>query len=405
MSTRYPEQATELGTFGRRKIRPLVCIIDGKQHIRTFLGEILEELDFITCECAEVAELDSVLAVQARTPDLVVLGLSAGGIEGSAVLKALAARVFNGKALLLGPRNSPVATAVQELGLELGIAMLPMLGSPFASESLRDSVAALRPAGAPPSPPVDVAEALSAGRLELWYQPRFNAHTLLLCGAEALIRLRHPTWGIVPPAYFIPDKRDPHMRVLSEFVVGRAIDDWRYFLAQERGIEIAVNLPLTYFQDPDSVARLCDSMPDHPAFDGLIIKLDAMEVFGNLDLARALARRLRFGNIGLAIDDIGSEWPSLVGLDDFPFVEIKVEREFVASCVEDRLKQSTCRKILDLADRFGARTVAGGVETRAGYQAVREMGFDLVEGSLFAKPMTAQKFARTMLRRPVSIPR
>jgi len=146
-------------------------------------------------------------------------------------------------------------------------------------------------------------------------------------------------------------------------------------------------------------------MPDHPAFDGLIIKLDAMEVFGNLDLARALARRLRFGNIGLAIDDIGSEWPSLVGLDDFPFVEIKVEREFVASCVEDRLKQSTCRKILDLADRFGARTVAGGVETRAGYQAVREMGFDLVEGSLFAKPMTAQKFARTMLRRPVSIPR
>ena len=40
------------------------------------------------------------------------------------------------------------------------------------------------------------------------------------------------------------------MRVLSEFVVGRAIDDWRYFLAQERGIEIAVNLPLTYFQDP-----------------------------------------------------------------------------------------------------------------------------------------------------------
>ena len=79
--------------------------------------------------------------------------------------------------------------------------------------------------------------------------------------------------------------------------------------------------------------RLCDSMPDHPAFDGLIIKLDAIEVVGNLDFARALARQLRFGNIGLAIDDIGSEWPSLVGLEDFPFVEIKVEREFVASCV------------------------------------------------------------------------
>jgi len=403
MANQGPEEAIKLATFGWRKIRPRVCIAAGKQHTRTFLGEILEGLGFVTCECTQVGELSAVL--DAQLPDLVVVGLlSAGGIEAAAMLKALAARAFDGKVLLLGPRDSPVVAAVQELGEQLGIAMLPTLATPFGSEGLRNSVATLRPVEAPPSPAVDVAEALHMGWLELWYQPKINTRTLLLCGAEALIRLRHPTWGVVPPAYFIPDEGDPHMRILSDFVIGRAIDDWRNFIAQHRGVEIAINLPITFLQDPESVARLCRQMPDHPAFEGLIIEIDATDVIRNLDLVQALAGQLRFSNIAISIDDLGSEWPSLVGLHYFPFVEIKVDRQFIAGCGDDGLKQSVCRQILDLADGFGARTVAEGVETRADFFRVREMGFDLLQGFLFAKPMTAQKFARTMLRHPVTMP-
>ncbi len=169
-------------------------------------------------------------------------------------------------------------------------------------------------------------------------------------------------------------------------------------------VEIAINLPTTYFQDPKSVESLCRQMPDHPAFEGLIVEIDATDVIRNLDLAKAVARQLRFGNIAISIDDLGSEWPSLVGLHDFPFVEIKVDRQFIAGVADDRLKQSECRQILDLADGFGARTVAEGVETRGDFLTVRDMGFDLVQGFLFAKPMTAKKFARTMLRHPVTMP-
>jgi EAL domain-containing protein (putative c-di-GMP-specific phosphodiesterase class I) len=63
-----------------------------------------------------------------------------------------------------------------------------------------------------------------------------------------------------------------------------------------------------------------------------------------------------------------------------------------------------CRQILDLADSYGARTVAEGVETRADFIAVRDMGFDLVQGYLFAKPAAAKKFARMMLGQPVTMP-
>ena len=144
-------------------------------------------------------------------------------------------------------------------------------------------------------------------------------------------------------------------------------------------------------------------MPDHPAFEGLIVEIDGADVVANLELVKAVAKRLRFHNIAISIDDRGMEWSSLVGLHDFPFVEIKVDRTLVAGCADDRLKQTACRWIVDLANGYGVRTVAEGVETRADFLTVREMGFDLAQGFLFAKPMTAQKFARTMLRHPMTM--
>jgi len=399
LGNQQPEETIKVATFGRRKVAPRVCIADGKPHIRKFLGEALEELGFITCECAQVGELSAAIDGQIM-PDLVLVGFSAGGTEAATMLEALAATAFDGKVLLVGPRDSLMLAAVQELGEQLGLAMLPTLATPFDSRGLGNSVATLLPMEMPPSPVIDAAEALSKGWLELWYQPKFNTHTLELCGVEALIRVRHPTWGIIPPAYFLPDKEDPYLRVLSVFIIGRAVDDWRTFI-QHRNIEISVNLPINFFQDPESVATLFRQMPGHPAFEGLIIEIDAADVIRNLDLAKATARQLRFSNIAISLDDLGSDWPSLVGLQDFPFVEIKVDRQFIAGCADDRLKQTVCRQIIDLANGFGSRTVAEGVETRADFFTAREMDFDLVQGFLFAKPMRAHKFALTTLRHPV----
>jgi EAL domain-containing protein (putative c-di-GMP-specific phosphodiesterase class I)/CheY-like chemotaxis protein len=396
------DQSARLATFGRRRVAPRACIADSKQHIRIFLKEALEELGFITCECAQVSDLDAVL--DTHLPDLVVLGLSAGGVAAGELLNALAARAFDGKVLLLGPRDSRAVEAVREMGAELAVAMLPPLDTPFGSGGLRASVAAFLPVEAPQSPAVDAAEAMRAGWLELWYQPKIDARSLVLQEAEGLIRIRHPTWGVIPPAYFIASDGDPHLHRLSEFVIGQAIDDWRYFFSQHGPIALAINLPIAFLQDQEAVENLCRQMPDHPGFGGMIIEINGSEVVRDLELVKDVARQLRFHNIAVSIDDLGAEWPSLVGLDSFPFVELKVDRKFIAGCADDRLKRAVCRQILDLADSYGARTVAAGVETRADFVAVRDMGFDLVQGYLFARPATAKKFARTMLGQPVTMP-
>lgn len=396
------EKGTKVAPFGQRKVRPCVIVSDAKQHIRTFLMEALQGLGFATRECAQVGELGAVL--DAQLPDLVVLGLSGGGIETCEMLNLLALKEFHGKVLLLGSRSCAMVAAVQNFGIEHGLAMLPILATPFGAETLRDSVGTLLPTKAPPNPTVDVAEALCAGWLELWYQPQIDARTLSLGGAEALIRIRHPSWGIVPPAYFIPDDSDPHFCALSEFVISQAIEDWHYFVAQYGHIEIAVNLPISFLQNSDMVRNLCRQMPDHPAFEGLIIEINGTEVIRNLELVRDVARQLRFHKIAISIDDLGAEWPSLMEIQDFPFGEIKVDKKFVAGCAADRLKQMACRRILNLADLHGSRTVAEGVESRADFLAVREMNFDRVQGFLLGKPMVRKKFVGTVLGRPLTLP-
>jgi len=395
-------ESNNVVTFGRRKVRPRICIVDDKLHIRTFLSETLEDLGFIVCECEHFGQLGAV--IEAEIPDLIILGSTTPLLEAADVLEALAAKAFAGKLMLLGPRESPLVPALEARAEELGVAMLPTLCTPFSEAGLRESVATLLPAEGPPEPPIHLDEAVREGWLELWYQPQINTRTLAIERAEALVRIRHPRWGVVPPAYFIPDDGDPHFRALSEYVIGRAIDDWRYFASQRINVQVAINLPITYLQDPGSVQDLCRQIPDDPAFPGVIVEINGTEIIRNLDLAKEVARQLRFHNIAIAIDDVGAEWPMFSGLPDFPFVEIKVDRKFVAGCADDRLKQSMCRRLLDIADGYGACTVAEGIETKADFLTAREMGFDRVQGFYFARPAMPKKFARNLLERSAGVP-
>jgi hypothetical protein len=193
MNEHSTEEEVRLASFGRRKVRQRACVADGKHHIRAFLVEALEELGFVACACADAAEFPGVL--EAQRPDLAVLGLSAGGIEAGEMLKILAARAFEGKVLLLGPPAFPATLAIRESAEALGVALLPKLDTPFSETGLRNTLAALLPGEPAPDPPIRVDEAMSGGWLELWYQPEIDIRSLTVRRAEALVRIRHPTWG------------------------------------------------------------------------------------------------------------------------------------------------------------------------------------------------------------------
>lgn len=228
---------------------------------------------------------------------------------------------------------------------------------------------------------VACTQARSLNGPELWYQPKISSRSLLMHGVEALLRAnRAPRES---------HSCDSHV---AELIVEQAIDGWRQLCSERRQIEIAINLSMAFFRTRGGIGHLCQRLPpDDASFQGLLIEIDGSEVVDNLRFARSIANRLRFSKVAISIDHVGAEWPSLSGLRDFPFVEIKVDRNLVSGCADNHSKRSTCDRILKLADDYGARTVAEGVETWADFLTVRELGFDLVQGSLFAEPMKLKK--------------
>lgn len=381
--------------FGRRRITPHACVVTERAHLRAFLAESLTELGFVVHACANA---EAVAAAATAAPlDLAVLPLPEGPATAER-LRLLAAASPEASVLLLGPPAAPALVAAQELAGTLGLAVLRPLGTPFRMADLAGRVAHLAPRRATLQAPVDVEEALASDWLELWYQPQVDLATRRIRRAEALLRLRHPVWGVIEPARFLPTGADLPWRAVSEFVVRRAVADWLGFARRGTPVDLAVNVPLSVLCEEDFVRGLWRTLPDHPLFGGLTVEVDCRAIVADLDAAVAIARELRFCNVGVSIDDAGPGWTPLATLRHFPFVEIKADAGVAAGCARDPAKRAVCEALVEQARRVGVPTVAEGVETEADLATVRALGFDSVQGFVFARPMEPKRFARLLPR-------
>lgn len=381
---------------GRRRAAPRVCVVDSKPHLVAFLSETLQELGFIARQCRSIGELETALAE--ALPDVVLLLVSPGGINPATFLKTLVHAAFGGKVLTVGARESMVVEAIPYAGEEYGLAMLPPLTIPFTAKTLLNRLAPPLSAEQAPRRDVDVSAALRAGWVELWYQPKMDAHALTCCGAEALVRIRHPIWGVISPASFVPAYSDPHFHNLSEFVIDRALEDWQHFLEQGYPLDISINLPAALLKESQSLRGLCRRMQAHPEFHRLTIEVNCDEALEERCAPFwRIAHDLGLHNISLSIDNVSHDWLALKKIDRFPFSEIKVDGHFVTGCGRDRPKRTVCGQIVELAKEHNVRTVAVGVTSRADQIAAHEIGFDLVQGDRFGKPMPLRAFVRSVL--------
>jgi EAL domain-containing protein (putative c-di-GMP-specific phosphodiesterase class I) len=385
---------TQIVQFGRRRGPPRACVLEHKPHVRGFLAGMLEELGFATRDCGAA---DFKRLLDEFAPDLVVFGPLNDRREVGLLLQALRFSAFAGRIMLFGGRHSSALMDMQDLGEHLGLAMLPPLGTPFRDGTLVDNVACFLPITAPADAPIDAEEALRNGWVELWYQPKIDPRSLTPHGAEAIVRVRHPNWGVISPANFIAPDTDPFFNTLSQFVIMRAMADSAAFAAARRPIDISVDLPAGALGDA-GFSEVLQAIPAHVANRGLQVEVRCADLVGNLPRLRDLAGQLAARNIGLSIDDIGSEAISLSGQHDLPVVELKAGRDHVRGCADDRVKQAVCAQVVAAARNSGARAVAVGVEKRADYLAARALGFDLLQGPLFAKPIDVRKFERTLAR-------
>jgi hypothetical protein len=265
------EGGGEIVQFGRRPIPPRACVVENKTHVRTFLSEMLDELGFIARE-ADTTEFKAVL--RDFRPDLIVLGPLTAGLEVQSLLRTLQGQSYGGAVMLFGGRSSAALIRSHEFGEQVGLTMLPPLGTPFRQRDLDTNLDSFLPVRPSPPLPIDIDEALCNGWLELWYQSKINAKSLVPCGAEALVRVRHPIWGVVPPAYFIPAANDPYLHGLSQFVISRAIADSMQFAAANHLVQIALPVPLFALEEMQFIDRMMEHLPDKVRQNGFLIAVE-----------------------------------------------------------------------------------------------------------------------------------
>jgi EAL domain-containing protein (putative c-di-GMP-specific phosphodiesterase class I) len=253
-------------------------------------------------------------------------------------------------------------------------------------------------------PRIDVDEALRNGWFEMWYQPKIDLKRKCLAGAEALARVRHPSYGVLLPGNFLPGVAEGSISRLTEHALIAALNNWTKFEEAGFNLHLAINVPVSVLLKLPIPALVDRHRPKSDRWPGIILEVTEDQIVRDMKLAQEIAGQLRVSGIKIAIDDFGAGYSSFSSLRELPFVELKLDSSFVRNCATDATNAAICQTAVDLAHRFGSAAVAEGIENAADLQALMVMGCDFGQGVLIAPPMPQERFLE-LLRQRVNKPR
>jgi diguanylate cyclase (GGDEF)-like protein/PAS domain S-box-containing protein len=237
--------------------------------------------------------------------------------------------------------------------------------------------------------------AIEREELLLHYQPLISATTGRLAGVEALIRWKHPEYGLVSPGEFIPIAEETGLiDAIGEWVLRTActqMNDW-----YSRGlpkISISVNLSSRQLRK-ESLATTIKKVLTDTSFDPQDLELELTESFLMNDVPRSksILAELKSLGVTLALDDFGTGYSSLSYLKGFQLDTLKIDRTFIAELMTSEANASIVRATIALAKGLCLKTVAEGVETREQADFLVKQGCDVLQGYLFARPMEPEAF-------------
>ncbi|WP_196800589.1 EAL domain-containing protein [Thioalkalivibrio sp. ALJ16] len=238
----------------------------------------------------------------------------------------------------------------------------------------------------------DIRRALAEEEFVLFYQPKVNMRTGDVIGVEALIRWQHPEQGLLPPGRFLPEIEDHPLAVeLGEWVIDRALRQLRAWAAVGLDLPVSVNVAAYQLRQPDFVDRLEQLLDAYPDIARGSLELEVLETSALGDMIE-VTRRLqgcRALGVEISLDDFGTGYASLTYLKRLPADTVKVDQSFVRDILEDPEDLAILDGILSLAEAFGRRLIAEGVETVELGDMLLLIGCELAQGYGIARPMPA----------------
>ncbi len=245
----------------------------------------------------------------------------------------------------------------------------------------------------------DLRFAADNGELSLAYQPQASAVTGAAVSVEALLRWTSPVHGNVSPGVFIPlAERTGLLDPLTDWVLSEALDAQVRWRASGIDLPVSINLSPRSLSDPTLTQRILRELHVR-SLPPTVLTIEVTETAA-IDLVQAVdrLRLLHDFGIGVSIDDFGTGYTSLSVLPHLPLDELKVDQRFVRALLTSNADAAIVHSIVDLAHRLGLRAVAEGVETGELSTHLVALGFDLLQGYHFSRPLAEAeliKFSRS----------
>ncbi len=234
---------------------------------------------------------------------------------------------------------------------------------------------------------VEIERGLETGQFQLHFQPKLWLQTGKLFGFEALVRWHHPERGLLGPAAFLPYLDQSELEpAFGEAMIAQALERMAAWHEAGWDLRVSVNVSGTHLLRPGFSEWLGAALDKHPRLAPSQLCLEIIESAAVADLKSAVSvlQEVRRLGVEVAIDDFGTGYSSLSYLRTLPVDELKIDRSFVLDMLEDASDEAIVRSVIGLADAFGIRVVAEGVETEAHVRRLIELGRGLGQGYAFS---------------------
>lgn len=241
----------------------------------------------------------------------------------------------------------------------------------------------------------ELRQAHELGQMFLCYQPQVGLLGEVV-GAEALLRWKHPTRGLVMPLEFIPLAEECGAIVdLGRWALRAACQQ---LVAWSHGEEthhlvLAVNVSARQLQHRDFVDEVIAALQLSGA-NPARLKLELTEsiLVSHLEDAIAMMELLKQHGVGFSLDDFGTGYSSLSYVKRLPLTQIKIDRSFIKDISAGSNDTAIANMILALASSLGLEAVAEGVEQKAQRDCLAELGCRCFQGYLFSRPLPLDQF-------------
>ena len=250
-------------------------------------------------------------------------------------------------------------------------------------------------------------QAIDLGQLAVYYQPQMDLATRKIVGVEALLRWKHPQFGYVSPAEFIPLAESSGLIIaIGSWVLEQAVQQIQQWQAAGiQDVRISVNLSSIQFRDP-GLPALVQEILQRYAVPPQSLELELTEgvALENPQGAVAMMDALAQLGVRLSIDDFGTGYSSLSYLKRFKVYKLKIDQSFVRDISTDDEDKAIVIAVIHLARSLGLKTIAEGVETPDQQAFLLAQGCDEMQGYLLSKPVSSEQATAFLLAHQPSSP-